>query len=402
MADVVYCTIASANYLPQITTLEESLRRSHPGARFEVLLCERPEVVAAVSAEVGRRFHGPHEIGCADWRRMAFHYDLMEFNTAVKPYFLRKLLEEHAAVVYFDPDIVVYDSLAELEGLVLSHDAVLTPHVCEPLGDDGRDPTVLDLNRVGQFNLGFAAFRAGPRTERALRWWEDRCRFDCVVDVENGVFVDQSWANMLVSFLEAKVLRSERYNMAYWNVHQRTLRLEDGRFVTADGPLVFFHFSSLDLARLGNVSRHQNRVTAAPGTPLREILEQYVRTLAGSPYASCSARPYSFGAFDDGAPIEPGDRQRYRSLSTLDRDAGPDPFAARPWIRSIHEIWPSTPAGGRELPLGGRLPERPPVVPSRLYLKLNGAVKRAFPQLHHAAKKALSQQVRKRIKKLFA
>jgi hypothetical protein len=237
----------------------------------------------------------------------------------------------------------VYGALGELEALALAHDAVLTPHVCAPLEDDGRVPSALDINRTGQFNLGFAAFRAGPQTDRALRWWENRCRTACVADAENGIFVDQGWANLFASFLDVKVLRSEAFNMAYWNVHQRTLRRdEDGRWVTADGPLVFFHFSGLEAARVEEVSKYQNRVRAEPGTPLRAILDDYVRTIAESPWAAWRSRPYSLAP--QGAT----------------RGAGP------------------------------------------LYAKLNGALKRAFPGLHYAAKSALNQRTRKRIKRLFA
>lgn len=337
MGKVAYCTIGSANYMPQVLALEESVRRHRPGARFEVLLCERPEVVEKVSVEVGRRFFAPDEIGCTDWRRMASDYTITELNTALKPFFLRTLLGSCDAVVYLDPDVLVYGPLDELEELALGNEVVLTPHICSPLGDDGRGPSALDLNRAGQFNLGFIAVRSGARTDAVLRWWEDRCRKDCVLDPANGLFVDQSWANMLVSFLEAKVLRSESYNMAYWNVHQRALHREAGRFVTADGPLVFFHFSGLEPNRIEAVSRYQNRVRAEPETPLHAILSEYSRLLADSPWAAFRSRPYSLGRRDGGG----------------------------------------------------------------LYLRVNALVKRAFPRLHSAAKGALSIRVRNRIKRLF-
>jgi hypothetical protein len=402
MPGTVYCTIASANYLPQITALVSSIRRTRPGADVRILLCEEPAAVRELAAKLGEPFVAPDAIGCPEWRELAFYYDVMEFNTAVKPWFLETLLRDGAdAVVYFDPDILVYGGLEEIEQQAGSHDVILTPHLSDVLDDDGRTPSVLQYNRVGQFNLGFIGFRAGERTRRALRWWQDRCREDCVSDLPSGLFVDQSWANLFASFLDARILRSERFNMAYWNVFQRTLRREGSTWVTGDGPLSFFHFSGLDLRDVEAVSRHQDRLRAPAGTPLREILEEYRGLLEASPVASYRTFPYSFATFRDGTAIPMRLRRRFRALSAIERRELADPFAERTFLESLVELDFRRARGSRLARFAALLHVEPPDRNSPAYDRINTAIKRRFPRLHGAAKEAVGNGVRNTIKRLF-
>ena len=48
-----------------------------------------------------------------DFRCFSFRYDIMELNTAVKPYMFRYLLDEldYDVVLYFDPDIEIFRPL---------------------------------------------------------------------------------------------------------------------------------------------------------------------------------------------------------------------------------------------------------------------------------------------------
>ncbi len=394
MKRVIYCTIASANYLPRVLALKESIERNRRGADVRILLCEHPRVVRELEAELELEFYAPDEINCPQWRQMAFYYDCMEFNTAVKPFFLQKLMAEGAeSVIYFDPDIIVFGGLEECESALEAHDAILTPHLCEPMEDDGHTPALLDFNRVGQFNLGFCGFAHNERSERSLHWWANRCERDCISDLSQGLFTDQAWANMLASFLDVKVLRSQAYNMAYWNFAQRTLaRGADGRWMTGDGPLVFFHFSGLPLGTVSLVSKHQSRVRAPEGTPLYQILSDYAQQLQRSPYAPLESFEYSFSRFTDGTPISLGLRRRFREMSAPERSLVANPFAERGLLERMQELLGNPPAPGSP---GNPLPLRYKAVDF-----LNEHVKRQMPGLHTNAKQA-ARRVSQGIKRIL-
>jgi hypothetical protein len=382
---VIYCTISSANYLPRTLALKESVERHRRGADFRILLCEHPRVVRELEAELKQEFYSPDEIGCPQWRQMAFYYDCMEFNTAVKPYFLRTLMAEGAdAVIYFDPDIIVFGGLEECEAALEKHDAILTPHLSEPMEDDGHTPPLVDFNRVGQFNLGFCGFARNERTERSLRWWANRCERDCISDLSQGLFTDQAWANLFASFLDVKILRSQAYNMAYWNIFQRTLsRGADGRWMTGDGPLVFFHFSGLPLNQVSLVSRHQTRVRAPEGTPLHQILSEYAQQLQRSPYAPLESFEYSFSRFTDGTVIPLWLRRRFREMSSPERALVANPFAERGMLERMQELVNVPPPPGS--------PGHPMPLRYKAADFLNTQVKRQMPGLHTNAKLAASR-----------
>src|SRR5262245_55679495 len=139
------CTIVSKNYLAQARALAESLRATHPGLPFHVLLVDRVEGRFDPAAE-------PFEVlelerlPVPDPRRWCFQYNVTELNTAAKPYFLAHLFAAHGyrQLVYLDPDILVLGDLEPLFDLLELHSIVLTPHMLGPVAD-GKKPTEKEI-----------------------------------------------------------------------------------------------------------------------------------------------------------------------------------------------------------------------------------------------------------------
>lgn len=324
---IAYCTIASANYLPRVRVLKDSLSTHNPNASFHILLCERPEVCQTLAADLAHPLISPEEV-CADWLHMAFYYDIVEYNTALKPYLLEHLLDKgYDAVFYFDPDIEIFGSLEQLESLATMHDLILTPHVCEPMPMDGLRVGIDDVIRAGQFNLGFIGIANSRDTKKSLGWWKDVCREYCIFDAQHRFFVDQFWAAILPSFIQKfHCLRDPAYNMAYWNVFQRKLALQDNRWLTESGELKFFHFSGLP-KDLTQVSRHQNRITAPIGSPLHKLLASYCTKIENNSWAKYANYPYSFATYTNGKVIQRTQRSRFLMLPSVERNDFRDPFA---------------------------------------------------------------------------
>jgi hypothetical protein len=260
---------------------------------------------------------------------MAFYYDITEYNTALKPFFLEQLLREgFQSVLYFDPDIEIYGSLNELEQKVLEHDVVLTPHVANPVPDDGMHPSMDSYIRAGQFNLGFLGVRGSSETIDLLHWWQSVLLEKCIFETDHHFFVDQFWAAAFPSFMESTcVLRDSAYNMAYWNVFQRRLELVDGSWQTDSGQLRFFHFSGLHRSDLTKVSIHQNRVTAPSGSPLHQLLEGYFARIKSQEWSIYNDHLYSFATYLSGEPITSDERRTFLSMNRDERCQVGDPFA---------------------------------------------------------------------------
>jgi hypothetical protein len=102
---------------------------------------------------------------------------------------------------------------------------------------------------------------------------------------------------------------------------------------------VFFHYSGITLKDLESVSRHQNRIRAPEGSPLRELLRGYAEALASSRYKALSTVPYSFDRFHPGGqPIPHELRRRFRALPAGDARLLGDPFKAREALLALTEL----------------------------------------------------------------
>ncbi|MEO2033067.1 MAG: glycosyl transferase [Planctomycetaceae bacterium] len=252
-------TIASRNYMHSARTLMDGVARFAPAAHRILALCdERGDVDHSQdSFEILEL----SQLALPNKRHFIFQYSLLELNTAIKPFVVDQLFERgFDQVIYLDPDIAIYDRLDDMIGRLDHADILLTPHITEPLPDDG-EPDERHLMVCGTFNLGFIAMRRSPLSHSFVRWWKQKLERDCVVDLQRGLFTDQKWVEFAPCFCErVEIVRHPGWNVAYWNLPTRHVVQTGDRFTVDGQPLVFFHFSGYDPDR-GEFSRHQDRYT---------------------------------------------------------------------------------------------------------------------------------------------
>lgn len=329
----VLFTIASRNYRPYVRTLMASARAHHPDFARCLLLVDEPEEGDDVDQDLYATVHA-RALGLSSFDDMALRYDVLELNTALKPFFIDWLFSQFGVdtAVYLDPDIRVHAplqrALAALDG---GATVVLTPHVTQPLPADDALPDDHQFLRTGVFNLGFIALRRDPESLAFVRWWAEHLRTDCRVDFQNNLFTDQRWCDLAPCLLSRlHVLRDTACNVAYWNLpHRRLDRAPDGSWTVDDRPLVFFHFSGIDPGRPQVLSRHQNRLGWNDCPEAEALFADYREDLARHGWPLKGNRPYSYG-MHDGAPIpaflrrlyghrHPTPRSGVRSAELLDQ-----------------------------------------------------------------------------------
>lgn len=325
----VICTIVSKNYLASARVLMESIRRLHPELVLVTVLADEIDGYFDPREEPFQTLLAS-ELNIPRWRHFSMKYDIMELNTAVKPYALQHFLEKYGAekVIYFDPDIMVYQRLDALLALLDDHLCVLTPHITGPLNDT-FSPSELDFLRVGTYNLGFFAIARRGDWQALLQWWEDRLYENCTREVSRGLFVDQHWMDLLPSlFASVYILRDPGYNVAYWNISTRDLQVdEDGTYTVNGSPLIFFHFSGFSVNNPEAVSKHQNRFTYKTiSEAYRRCYEQYREALVAAGQAETQRLPYAYGWFVDGVPIPDPLRVALRTYDSSG-EIWPDPYA---------------------------------------------------------------------------
>jgi SAM-dependent methyltransferase len=227
---------------------------------------------------------------------MAERYNITEFCTAIKPWVFRTLYARNpgATVSYIDPDILAMSPFDEVfaridEGANL----VLTPHVLEPSRHEvAPDRTML---KFGCYNLGFLATRANDETDALMAWWCDRLEHECVIDLPEGIFVDQKWADLFPSLIDrVSVLRHPGYNVAYWNLLQRTVTF-DGETWSCNGEdLRFVHFSGNEMTKPGVFSRHGWYIDYSGIGDLKLLYERYRELVAAAGYFEKATARYAF------------------------------------------------------------------------------------------------------------
>ena len=206
---IAYFSICSLNYLHYARTLAQSLAAAEPSIDFHLFIADRwnerivrsaPELRAIPLSALGV----PHLLD------MAFRYQQIEFNTALKPLCIQFLFDHRGyhRVVYLDPDIFVLKPLSHIAEIFTGGaDCILTPHITRPI-DDGRRPSELDLMRSGTYNLGFCAFAHTPDACSFIAWWRAKLAAQCLVEPDCGIFVDQRYCDFAPAFIaRAAILR---------------------------------------------------------------------------------------------------------------------------------------------------------------------------------------------------
>jgi hypothetical protein len=292
-------TICSINYLAQARTLGDSLAVTNPDILFVIGLVDNQEGVNFEESYVPKYpMIEIDKIGIQDLDEMANRYNITELNTAVKPFYFTyffKNYPEAKNVIYFDPDIIVYQPLTGLLNSLIKHEAVLTPHINTPI-EDRLTPNELHHLNTGICNLGFVAFRRSIANTEFIKWWEEKLRYECLIDLCNGLFVDQNWMNFLPVFVpNTHIERNPGYNAAYWNLHERVFSKKGDEFyVNDDQPLIFFHYSGYDPEKPDVLSKYQDRFKLSERADAIPLFDIYRNSLISNGNAYYRKFPCSY------------------------------------------------------------------------------------------------------------
>jgi len=279
MLNTVAFTICSINYLSQAITLGNSLKIADPSVEFRIYLIDRFEGREQIKDYIPFSVIEIEHVPVIDFRGMCSRYNLIELNTAVKPFifdFILKCENQIDNVIYFDPDIKVYDNFSQLKQTLLENSIVLTPHILTPSEDHPYGQAEKNYLYGGIFNLGFIGVSRHPETIKFLDWWKKRLVHQAYADGLLHLFYDQKWLNFApVFFDKVYIEKSPGYNMAGWNLHEREITsfTRNSGTVNHKFPLFFFHFSGVKINDL-NISIH-TAYTFQDRQDLLQIISDY-------------------------------------------------------------------------------------------------------------------------------
>lgn len=306
-------------------TLIASARRYHPDVDCYICLVD-DKIDEEGFYPDGCQLLLASSLGIPDFESFAFQYDIMELNTAVKPFaFIKLFAKRYDYVLYFDPDIELFRPLGSVfDALDAGASFVLTPHLCSPAEEDSQPDDVV-IMRAGAYNLGFLACSWQLETERTLHWWARHLRFECINKQEVGIFVDQKFMDLVPGFADnCHVLRDTTLNAAYFNLGQRTLTQKGATWLIDGKPLSFFHFSGIEPHNTTQLSKHTHHFRGDEMTPaLKSLIEHYCNGLHANGQGTIPSGIYTYGRFASGTRIPATVRHMFREHHL---PWGDDPF----------------------------------------------------------------------------
>jgi hypothetical protein len=328
----VFCTVVTRSHLPYARALARSLAKFHDLSRLYVL------VVDSVSGEDG--VGGCTNIGLGELnlrcvRSFLFRYTAFELCNALKPYLMMAVRRRNpgSVSIYLDSDLCVYGSLKELWEECAGNSVILTPHTLRDYPDDGVFPGTRDLLTHGVYNAGVIAVGCHPDGDRFLDWWAERLEFGCLNEPGRGYFVDQHYLDAVPALFDGvRILKCAGYNVAHFNLHERTVERREGEWWVGDRPLELFHFTAIDWKQdcfLPGMGR--GAMERSPG--LRQLIGDYQRLLLEYGFG-VEPQPYRYATMTSGLAIPLEARRHFVGRDRMDE--GWDPFSdpeIEAWIR---------------------------------------------------------------------
>ncbi len=345
-------TSITANYLPKARVLAYSLKKYHPDLCFSVILCDAVPESFDLEVEPFDSLILISDLSIPNINSWIFKHSLIELCTAVKGYAFLEIIARFQAekVFYFDPDIVVLNSICLLIDKLDDASILLTPHQTTP----ERDKCAIIDNEIcslkhGVFNLGFLGICNNAAGVAFLRWWRDRLHDFCFDDKPGGLFTDQRWVDLAPAFFEdIHILRSPACNVATWNLTHRIASgsMNSGILINGE-PLIFFHFSGIDSGE----QKIMLRKYIGKSGVLKDLRRWYINECNNMGQKAQGLVPFIYGSYDNEVIIGKHERLLYRSRDDLQSRFN-NPYSTRDFENSYFH-WYRANVPERERECGG-------------------------------------------------
>jgi len=313
---LIFVTVVSSNYLHYAKALAKSISQVHPECRLAACVVDWDQVNAAETTVPIQWVLGKELITEGEFPRYAFKYDALELTCSIKPRIVQWAFDRgYQNVVYLDGDFQLYHPLTEITGSAIDYSVCLTPHLLSSLPQDGRVPAEHNFLSAGAYNAGFVAIKNNKEGLRFNHWWIDRLSSDCIIDIADNRFVDQRWLDLVPSLFDGvRILRQAGFHVAYWNLPNCEVTLDQAGKVLVDGhPLTLLHYSGFDPHDPSRISKYQNRIDLMDYPELSLLAKSFAAQLLQCDYDRHSQSVYRFSTMQDGTVIKPYWREAIRS-----------------------------------------------------------------------------------------
>ena len=319
MSNVIF-TICAKNYLAQAYSLAESLKLHEANTDFFIIVSDFEDNIILNNEYTHLSPKILTEINIDD---LAFKYNVIEFSTAIKPFFINHFFNKnYEKVVYLDPDMYIYNNLNIIYNNLNKYDFIITPHIRKPYIHFQGSTSEEEILFVGIYNLGFFAIKNSQNGIDFTKWWKEKLRDQCYADKFDALHVDQKWLDFLPSFYPENVLieKNASINMASWSIHEVEFKEVDEIYYVDEQPLLIFHFSGIDILDSTNINKKQTKFNLYNKPEYQKIFNNYRESVIKSNFEYYNRLNYSYDFFDNGVFIDAYLRRIYRTLNAENKE----------------------------------------------------------------------------------
>lgn len=313
MKNVIF-TICAKNYLAQAYTLGQSIKDNESDTDFFIIVSD---FVDNIELDNSFTHLSPNILSDIDIADLSFKYNVIEFSTAIKPYFISYFFNKnYDKVVYLDPDMYIYNNLNVIYNNLDKYDFIITPHIRKDYIEFNGSTSEEEILFVGIYNLGFFSIRNSTISLRFIKWWEEKLKDQCYADKFDALHVDQKWLDFLPSFYPENVLieKSPTINMASWSIHEVEFKEINGNYYIDEQPLLIYHFSGIDILDDNNINKKQSKFNLNNKPEYKNLFKNYRFKVKQANFDYYNNLNYSYDYFENGVFIDAYLRRIYRSL----------------------------------------------------------------------------------------
>jgi len=216
------------------------------------------------------------------------HEDVAAFLYTCRYKVILDLLENYDQVIHVGADVYFTGDIREwLDAQPLTVSCFLSPHILRP----NPDRCIYSYLRTGVFNSDFQVYRAGHASVKSfLSFMFESLTRESVADIRAGKFFDQRLLDLAPVFIKKmKVIRHPGINVAYYNLHERSVeKIKKGKYVVNDNwPLYCFQFTGYDpKERPSRLTKYINssalKISIGTLLLMKEFYEKYIDNFTSS------------------------------------------------------------------------------------------------------------------------
>lgn len=224
------CFVFDHNYLYQGKHAVMSAKKYNPD-HTTILLTDQPIDDGIVDVQIR-----PEQLGLSEKTWMIVG------RVAILEFVITNLNFDTAILI--DGDTYSYNTFSELQTDCENHSIVVIPHITQPLPSDNKFPQNTTISLAGNYNAGIVG--VSKTGLNFIRWWKNQTSLFPISRPEIGLANEQGWLRFAPDFDDnTKIFKHPGYNVAYWNIKQRNIELDNGIFKIDNHNLCIMHFSGL-------------------------------------------------------------------------------------------------------------------------------------------------------------